>query len=184
MPKTELIIVTNGLLIPSLSQQILDAIRENNCIVYMSPYAPTLKIIDKIKEILHSNKIVFTGLGGRITDKFTVFLTLHSENNPKDSQKNCASSNCRFMRDGKIYKCPIDALSYRIAEKFNIKNYPRATGIDIYSPNFSLLFPMLSGDVEMCHWCGEKSRQILWEPTNNPKLEDWLTDPDELKNLL
>lgn len=182
LPKTDLRIVTNGLLIPSISQKILDAVRENNCIVDISAYAPTLKIADKISQIFHSNKIIFN-LSNHTKDKFGVFLTLHSGNNPENARKICFDDACRFVRNGKIYKCPIDALSYRIAEKFGIDNYPVATGIDIYSSNFSLLLPMLDGNIEMCHYCSEKCRYISWEPTNNPQLEDWLADPDEVKNL-
>ena len=95
----------------------------------------------------------------------------------------CWNDGCRFLRDGKIYKCPLDALSYRFAETFGIENYPKATGVNIYSPNFSSLLPMLDDNVELCHWCSKKVRQIDWEPSNNPKLEDWLADPAELQNF-
>ena len=104
-------------------------------------------------------------------------------NNPEKSRVACFNDNCKFLRDGKIYKCPIDALSYRFAEKFGLKDYPKATGADIYAPNFLSMFRMLNGDVEMCHWCGEQARFIPWELVNNPKLEDWLADPDELKSV-
>ena len=184
LPKTDLRIVTNGLLIPSVSRKILDSIRENHCILDISAYAPTLKIADKIKAILSLNKIRFY-LPNQVIDKFDTHLTLHSGNNPEKARTICGDTICRFLRDGKIYRCPIDALSYRFAEKFGIKNYPKATGIDIYAPNFSSLLQMLDGNVELCYWCSERpTRKISWEPTNNPKLEDWLADPDELKNFI
>ena len=88
------------------------------------------------------------------------------------------------MRDGKIYKCPPDALNYKFMEKFGIENFPASTGADIYAQNFHFLLQMLEGPIEMCYWCSEnKTRRIPWEPTNNPQLEDWLADPDEIKNF-
>ena len=70
------------------------------------------------------------------------------------------------------------------AEKFGIENFPQSAGIDICAPNFPSLIQMLDDNVEMCYWCSEKARQIPWETTNKPKLEDWLADPEEIKNFL
>ena len=59
LPKADLRIVTNGLLIPDVAPKIFDFIRENNFVIDISAYAPTLKILDKIKAILDLNKIIF-----------------------------------------------------------------------------------------------------------------------------
>ena len=140
-------------------------------------------MLDKIKAVLESNKIAYEVRSSVAVKNFNVFLSSHSGNAPAKSRAVCGNDVCRFLRDGKIYKCPIDALSYRFVEKFGVKNYPRATGVDIYAQNFSSQLKMLDGNVEMCYWCSEHCRQIPWTPTNNPQLEDWLADPDELKNF-
>ena len=182
-PKTNLRIVTNGLLIQSLTKRVLKAIKENNFIVDITPYAPTRKIIHVINEILTSYRIPFW-FDEFFKDEFVSFLTLHPGNNTAKSRVACGNDVCRFLRNGKIYKCPVDALKYRYEEKFGIEGLPAATGIDIYAPNFPSLIRMLDGDVEMCGWCAEQHREISWQPTNNPKIEDWLADPDELKNFM
>lgn len=182
-PKSNLGIVTNGLLLPSISQKLLDTLRENDFVVYVSIYPPTEKILNEIQALLNKNKIIFSLIGP--IKNFGVFLTFHDENNPEQARKFCAGNDsCRFLRDGKIYKCPPDALKFRFAEKFGIEGFPAATGVDLYAANFSSLLQMLDGDIEMCSWCSEQpTRRIPWEPTNNPKLEDWLADPNELKNF-
>lgn len=182
LPKTRVQIVTNGLLIPSMSQRFFDTLRENKCDVDISIYSPTLKIADKIKEILRANGIAFHMANYK--DEFHVFLTLHPGNNPVKARSFCFNDNCRFLRDGKVYKCPPDALSYRFTERFGIEGFPKATGIDLYASNFSSMLEHLESDVEMCGWYSDKqARLIAWEPTNKPQLEDWLADPDELKNF-
>lgn len=183
LPKSNLGIVTNGLLLSSTYQKILDALKENNFVVYVSLYPPTLKILDDIKKLLEENEIAYSFIGP--IQKFGVFLTLHDGNDPQKARKFCAGNDpCRFLRDGKVYKCPPDALSYRLIEKFGIENFPVATGVDLYASNFSSLLKMLDENIEMCSWCSEQpTRRIQWEPTNNPELEDWLADPDELKNF-
>ena len=183
MPRTNLRVVTNGLLIPSLPQKILNALRKNDVIVDVTSYAPTKKIINNIKDILTSNKIAFY-IDEFFEDYFTSFLTLHPGNNTEKSRVACCKDSCRILRNGKIYKCPVDALKYRFEEHFGIEGLPAATGIDIYAPNFSALLHMLDGDVEMCGWCAEQQREFPWKPTSKPKLEDWLADPDELKNFM
>lgn len=180
LPKTHISVVTNGLLIPSLPQKILDAIKETDCIFEISAYTPTLRIIDKIKIVLISNKIRFI-LTPR--DKFVTFLTLHDGNDPEKARVGCLSDICRFLRDGKIYKCQTEALKHRFEEHFEVKEFPKPVGIDLFAPNFPALIPMLDGNVEQCRWCSDKPRQIDWQTVNKPKFEDWLADPDE-KNIL
>ena len=182
-PKTNLRVLTNGLLIPKMSQAVIEALVETKAVVSVSVYPPTLKMIDKIKTVLDSNKI-FCDICSPI-QQFGVFLTLHGDNKPEQARKYCAGNDiCRFMRDGKIYKCPPDALNYRLTERFGLKNLPPATGVDLYASNFSSLIQMLDGNVEMCHWCSEQpTRWIPWQTASKPKLEDWLADPAELQNV-
>ncbi len=48
-PDTALYVVSNGLLIPRVKKEILDAIRESNAVVYISYDPPTVKMTDRIK---------------------------------------------------------------------------------------------------------------------------------------
>ena len=183
LPKTALRLVTNGLLIPSTPQYILDALRENKFVVDISMYKPTLKIMDKIVSILQTNKIMFQKITGDI-ETFDVYLTLRSGHNMSKVLVNCNSKYCRFIRNGKIYKCPLDALSFKFAERFNVKNFPNSVGVDIFSSNYTANLEKLDGAVELCGWCSETFRKIDWKPENHPKITDWLVNPDEVENLL
>ena len=178
LPRTNLRFLTNGLLIPSLPQSLLDLLREFQVVIDISVYPQTKKILDKIKFILETNKIPYDLRF--VTERFIAFMSVKGGHNPFKSRQVCLNENCRFLRDGKIYKCPPDALSFRLVEKFSLKNFPRATGIDIHSPNFSSNFKMLDGNIEMCFWCSEKVRHFNWEITKNPQLSDWLANPYEI----
>ncbi len=183
LPNSDLRILTNGTLILSLPQKILNAVRENRFTIDISPYLPTVKVAAQIKALLDANEIP-SNLGAGPFEKFNVFMTLNGGHNPLVSRKFCGNDACRTVRNGKMYKCPPDAFSYKFTERFGIEGFPQSVGVDIYAPNFSSLLDGLDGNVEMCYWCSERVRQIPWQPTNNPKLEDWLADPDELKNFL
>ena len=178
LPRSDLGVVTNGLLIPSLDKKIFEALRKNKCFVYISAYPPTLNIIDKIQAVLESNEICFDV--GAPTHWFRVFLTGHAGNDTRRAREYCCNDICRSLYRGKIYKCPPDAFHFKLKEKFGENILPAATGVDIYSQNLSSLLQMLDGDVEMCRWCSDHPRKIPWEVIGSPKLEDWLADPDEL----
>ena len=181
LPQAALRIVSNGTLIPSLPQRTLDTLRNNRFAIDISTYPPTLKLADKIKTVLEANGIPYNF--GQPVEMFNVFLTMHGGNNPLKARSICGNEPCRSVYNGKIYKCPLDAFYFKMIKKFGLKNYPKATGVDLYAPNFSSLLPMLDGNVELCHWCGEQIRKIPWEPSNKPRLEDWLGDPEEIKKL-
>lgn len=182
LPKSGLVVISNGLLVPSLSQKVLDAFRENNVVLSVTLYPPTEKLLPQITQTLQANGVFFN-VGDPVKD-FSAVISMQGNHDPSKSRKGCVGDDtCRALRNGKIYKCPLDALKFKFAQTFGIENFPEATGVDIYSPNFSSLLQMLDGDVEMCHWCNERVRKFPWEAVRSPKLEDWLAVPDELKNF-
>lgn len=175
LPDSTLRIITNGLLIPTAQQKIFDAMRENSVGFDISAYPPTMKIADKITDRLTKNNIFYTM--NKPVEYFFKRMGAHRNHDPLKSLKACSSSICRFLRAGKIYKCPIDALSYKFVEYFNIKNFPLSTGVDIYAKNFSLMLEQLNGSsVELCSWCTGTTEEIDWKIENKPKLSDWIVD--------
>lgn len=177
-PGTDLRVVTNGLLIPTAPQKIFDALRENNFTADISAYSPTMKIADKITDRLTKNNIHYS-LSNESKVVFTKFLTVKSGHDPLKSRQVCINDRCRFLREGKIYKCPIDALNYKFAEHFDIKNFPISTGADLYAKNFSLMLEQLNGSIEFCSWCSETAEKVNWKVENKPKLSDWIVDENE-----
>lgn len=179
LPKSGLVVISNGLLVPSLPKKILDALRENKVVLSVTLYPPTEKLLPKITQTLQANGVFFNV--GDPVKNFSAMISMQGNHDPSKSRKVCAGDDtCRALRNGKIYKCPLDALKFKFAQTFGIENFPAATGVDIYSQNFSSLLQMLDGDVEMCRWCAERVRLIPWDFADKPKLEDWLADPDEL----
>ena len=182
LPNTNLYLVTNALLIPTVSQKILDTLRENDCIVQISGYPPTVKILDKIKDILIKNNLRYEVVSNtQIPIKiFFRCMSLKGGHDPMKSRRVCHNDVCRFLRNGKMYKCPPDALCYKFEERFNIKNFPMSTGIDLYAPNFSLLLEQLNGNIERCSWCNETDEEVAWKVENKPKFSDWIVDENKI----
>ena len=174
-PNTHLQLVTNGLFVPNAPQKIFDALRDNFFTVDISAYPPTLNMADKITERLTKNNIPYF-MQKDTKNIFFKFLTLKNGHDTSKSRVACTNQGCRFLRNGKIYKCPVDALSYKFVEHFNIKDFPLSTGVDIYAKNFSLMLEQLNGNIELCSWCSETNRAIDWKIENKPKLSDWIVE--------
>ncbi len=133
-PKSALEFVTNGLLIPSLPQKILDTLRETRCVIHFSLYPPTAKILEKITARLRENSIPYDV--AKKVENFAAQMTLNGNNNPGKSIAACRCNECRSIRNGRIYKCPIDAACYKFAKKFELKKFASPTGIDIFFAEF------------------------------------------------
>ena len=110
LPNTKIVVVSNGLLLDKLDEKVIKSFVDNNIIISISLYEPTSKKIDKILNILNTNKITYL-----INDdffspiepikKFQTRLTLENNNNGDKVSKECIGRFCRFLRDGKIAKC-------------------------------------------------------------------------------
>ena len=172
LPKTNLRIATNGLLIPSASKKLFESMKKNNVVFDITMYPPTIKNFDKISKTLKENGI-FCRTPPPVNN-FVVFLTLNDGHNTNLSRAACPADYCRYLRDGKIYKCPIDGTAHRYKEKFKLKDFPNRTGIDIYTKNFLVLLEQLEGACELCNYCNEEVRYFPWKAPSKCNLNDWL----------
>lgn len=176
-PYADIEVVTNGLLIPEVKERILIALKNNDIGVVISPYQPTLKKKNQIVECLNRYGILWQFDGTEIL-QFSRGLTLQGTHNEEISNKACTSSSCTFLRNGKIYKCPLEGLINDFYDFYGItKKYEGGT--DIYQGEVSLYDKLIDyalRPVEMCKFCAEKPETIPWSVNANPDLNDWLYD--------
>ena len=157
LPNTMIQIVTNGLLIPTLSKEVLDTIRENDIVVSISEYEPTHKIIDRIEKVLMDNNIRYLIRSFNTKQLFNKPLSI-SESSKYNNI--CISNGCVNIWEGKIARCP--TLMY--IDKFNktfsmslpnqgIYNLSELSGRDILE--------LMKEDVLLCKHCVKND--ITWE---------------------
>lgn len=170
LPKTEIQMVTNGLLIPKLEDRILECIKENSITIAISQYAPTLKMIDKVKSRLEKYNIDYVLKPAMSKKKFYKTLSLD-----KDSiyEKKCISQGCINICDGKIAKCPSVLYIGELNKKFDVQ-FPNEGiySLDSFSDGRELNVA-LEKSIPLCDHC--INYQIDWEPcSNEQKLEDFV----------
>ena len=105
---------------------------------------------------------------------FSAILGTRGTSNPHIAQKNCGNAFCRYMRNGKLYKCPMDALSYKYNDAFG-ENLPPSEEIDLYAGDFERLLPTLDHPIQLCRFCSETPRVFPWKVASPPAKTDWLS---------
>lgn len=178
-PQSMIVIVTNGLLIPTIDKKILTAIRENQVVVEITQYPPTTKMMDRISQTLNDNGVIHF-FGAPIKDFMMRFIRGKEDQkyNPIQSMKLCESRYCHFLRNGKLYKCPGDALMYKWKETFPGRGrnaLPDEMGVDIFSENFlELLQHVIDYPIRLCETCPISKPIEPWRVENNPTADDWI----------
>lgn len=164
LPKTEIQIVTNGLLIPKLEQKILKCISENNITISISQYFPTVKIINSIRKQLEQFSIDYVLKPVASKEKFYKTLCLNKDN---IYEKKCISQGCINICDGRIAKCP----SVLYIEELNKKFCTHFPNDGIYNLedfwNGQELNLKLERKIPLCEYC--ISYQIDWEMCSREK---------------
>lgn len=167
LPQTEIALVTNGLLIPKIDIEILKCIKENNIIVHISGYQPTLKIIKTIINKLEKYKVEYV-----ISDEVKTFVKPLSLSENSIYKRCCSFNDCTNIYEEKIARCP--ALMYidKFNEVFNT-NLPNEgiMRIDDFSSGVELL-KKLREEVPLCKHCVENI--VEWSVCEKDvKLEDF-----------
>lgn len=172
-PLTEIEIVSNGLLIPQQSEKFYQCCRENDVLISISGYNPTLLMKEKIINTLEENKVNYEFR--QDVSSFGKNIDLQGKADPEIAFRRCREKDCHFFRDGKLYKCPFEALGNHFFAHYNI-DIQLNGGIDIYDPNLNwneVIAKMDEEPINSCCYCGEEER-MEWKIENHPKLEDWI----------
>lgn len=149
LPDTMIQIVTNGLLIPKLSQEIWDAIHENQIVVSISEYEPTHRMIDQITAILEKNDIVYMLRPYESKTKFIKPLSLIPNSK---YEKECISNGCINIWNGKIARCPNLMYIDRFNEVFQMA-FPNQGIYDLDSLDGREILWLVKQEIPLCSYC-------------------------------
>lgn len=185
-PDTEIVLYTNGLLIPKQPQDVLNCLSENDVYVTVSSYKPTMKMIDKIAQALDSSKIKwFYPINfDNDADKFYCRLSLKGNTNQANAMAICPA-NVTIVKDSFLHVCSMEAFFDKYIEYYNLNIDYTPNKIDIYDDSIDWLnLPeRLITSIDLCRFCSDKCREFDWEIANNPSVNDWIVDEDEFLDL-
>lgn len=158
LPETDLRLVTNGLLIPTASDQLLEAIARCDVAVDVSEYAPTHKIRDRIERKFSEFGIKYTITDWNRKQEFLIPLSLSGNSRYEHF---CLSDDCVNLWEGKIARCPSVMYLERLNEVFDV----HLPGEGVYQlsscPNGAELIGLLEQPIPLCTHCVDHS--VTWE---------------------
>lgn len=161
-PDADIRVVSNGLLIPTLEDYVLDVMKRY-CVEFdISFYHPTKNIKEKI-EI----KLIEHEVGYYISDEIDEFMRKIppvKEVDPYIAYNKCESRTCHFMLDGKISLCPAPIIRKKFNEYANNKFYYEEDIIDLYDDNLTSdkLYDLMTHPNRQCAICFEKKEWFKW----------------------
>ena len=170
--ETDLHIVTNGLLLLSVEDEVLETIADNNVTVSISEYEPTHKLTDKIEQRLQS---FFIKYNIRRYDRKQVFNKPLSLTPDSVHPKLCISNGCVNIWNGKISRCPAVMYIDKFNEVFHT-NLPNEGVINISdAPRGEELLKFLKLEIPLCEYCVENP--IPWGRCGEEcKLDEFATE--------
>ena len=168
LPYTEIEIVSNGLLIIKQSEEFFRCCRENDVVISISGYQPTLAVKDKIIEVLENNRVNYIFRQEILS--FGKNIDLQGKADPETAHLKCRESSCHFFRKGKLYKCPFEALGNYLFDRYNV-DIRLEGGVDIYDTALkwdNVVKKLDTESIDACRYCGDEE-QIEWKIENHPE---------------
>lgn len=171
-PGTVITVVTNGLLLDKMSEELMEAMRINKAFFSISYYPPLEHKISEIKQFLVEHKIPFA-----LSEKIESFNKTQSmEINPDpDFFYHCFQASCTCIHQGKLAPCYAPFTTKYFNDAYDQK-LPLNEGIEIYDDDLSLaeIKMRLLVPMERCKYCidGEACK---WEVIGKKsKIQDWI----------
>ena len=177
--KTEIKLITNGILLLKKDNSFWQSMKDNNIILAPTKY-PIKIDWDKIKEICKDMniKLQFFNDENIIKTSYKHMLNLDGKENPEWNFRNCNLANsCIFLDNGKLYTCSLPS-NIRHFNKFFNKNIPVSVNdyIDIYEArNYQEILQFLAKPIPFCKYCDVKNWKygITWK-TSTKGIEEYI----------
>lgn len=171
-PASIISIVTNGLLIEKISEELIQTMKECTAFFHISLYAPVEPKIKQIQQFLYEKGIVYTT--SPLNDVFFKTQTLEQQEN-EDYFYKCFQGTCTCIQDGKIAPCYAPFTTKYFNETFG-QALPTNEGIDLYDSEISL--PLIKGrlllPMERCRYCQGGLAEKWSIIGKSSSLEDWV----------
>lgn len=173
-PYSQIHIITNGILLTQMTDNLVKIIKQRNVIILYSMYRALYKNMEKNIAFLKKNDIRYSC---NDANTFERRLTKKPIFDGKIINKKCG--HCVCMSDNYIAKCPWLAFIHYYNERFG-NLFPDNGKIDIYSvKSTEELFEKIDNGGDLCNYCcGRDTCHKDWELVTRENIspDDWLID--------
>ncbi|MBR0060814.1 MAG: radical SAM protein, partial [Selenomonadaceae bacterium] len=174
-PQAVIYVVTNGLLLPKMSESFFDTLRECDAMIDISFYPPLEGKMPAIKQLLAEKGVQF--IIGSVIKNFTCNQTLKPHDYPREIFLQCLQANCHNLYEGKIAACFLP-FTTKYFNAYYGKDLPEDGALDLYDETLTTekLKAHLLTPFERCRYCTPPVT-VEWRTIKNPSpITDWVHD--------
>lgn len=167
-PVGEILIVTNGILLPSMPEEFWEACKKHD--VSIAPtYYPIKVDYDGLKRVAESKGVEYRFFThDHIVQKKRMICNTRIPSLMRNGSNyiNCdCATECPVLKNGKIYPCPTAAYAQHLKKYFNLDiHLSEKNGVDIYSVESGHeLLQKLHRPVPFCQYCDVTDERIAFD---------------------
>ena len=174
-PNSEIMLVTNGILLAEATEEFWKAVRETHIKIDMSKYPGIDKKFGEALDAIGKNTNHQLGWIW-IASKFSKSMTFEPINNIQESFEKCPYKRCVNLINGKLTHCPTAGYMKNYNKYFN-ENLPEEEGIDIYTHSAQKIMEYLRTPIPTCAHClpKDKTQWVEWVGSKKDKYA-WFVD--------
>lgn len=170
LPKSDIQVLTNGLLVSESLGKVWAAMRQANVTLTISEYEPTSRHRDEIIKVLQNNKVPYIIRPYNDKDSFVKTIALKADSKYKHT---CICDGCINVYKGKIARCPAVMYLEKLNSEFHM-NFPEEGIYSLHDfANAKDLYEKMLERIPLCAHCIDY--KVDWERCEPVrKLEDFV----------
>lgn len=179
-PDSEIDIVTNGLLLDKMSDELIEAIKSCFVKLEISVYKPTADKMPTIMRVLEKHQLGYTF---NYVNEFWKRFNMAGDSDAQNMWSSCSWKKCNGLRSGKFMMCPLPIVIKEFNRMFGYDFNFDAEVIDIYDETltFKDIYQFINRPHDYCAFCGDPEF-IEWSIAKKAKIEDYAVKlPDGTK---
>ncbi len=178
-PQTEIVIITNGILLNKMSQEFWEECRSSHIEIAMTKYPISGALYQKAEKICNKERVKWFYFGNPFVCKYSYHypLDLEGKQDARSMYLHCANANeCITLKKGKLYTCSvapnIETFNHYFHQNLELC---KEDGIDIYqAKNRQEILEFLSRPIPFCKYCKVHERTYGREWGISKKaIEEW-----------
>ncbi len=174
-PKSEIIIITNGILLDKQNEDFFKALKEHNIALSMTHYPIKVDYEGWIKKLDEMGiKAYYFSLDRNKMRKQN--LDINGKSNKDKAFSMCHEKNCHFVRDGKLYICtPVPNICF-LNKYFSVNFEVKKTDyIDLNkTKSASKINAIFKKPINFCKYCTDKEMEFDTYKISKREISEWV----------
>ena len=172
-PKASVVITTNGILLPKMSDDFWKVCRQYKVLLFLTVYPPFREKLDGYLESAKRKGVCLMTLGS--VDRWMIMRYSFSRNKYSLNAvfRECENKRCRQLYHSKLYLC--SACFFQHYNRYFNENHETVKGYDIYKYSGKELQSFLNKPIPFCRFCHHAvhRKSFPWEVSKR-RAEEWM----------